>query len=147
MARVVLRNGSGILRNGSGVCCYDFPSSVNVAAIGTPDWFIYQVNFGTRANALSESSAVYSFPSTRVYNSAFASVYHSSNLTLSLVNGVLTWSLNVYVRSSSVFTMNNGSVDWYGTKTGIDPKGTYNQSSVVTTGPQIGTYPASASVS
>lgn len=147
MSRRVLRNSTGILRNGSGICCYDFPSSVNVSAIGTPDWFIYSVSFGTRANNLSASSAVYSFPSTRVYRDAFASVYHASDLTLSLVSGVLTWTLHVNVTCSSSFTINNGAVDWYGTKTGIDPKGTYNQSSVTITGPNIGTYPASASVS
>jgi hypothetical protein len=147
VASIVLRNSTGILRNGSGICCYDFLSSVNVAASGTPDWFVYFVSFGTRANNLSASSAVYSFPSTRVYYSGVTSVYHRSTLTLSLVSGVLTWTLNVNVTSSGSWYSNNGSVDWYGTKTGIDPKGTYNQSSVATTGPQSGTYPASASVS
>jgi hypothetical protein len=157
MAIRVLRTSTGILRTSSGIRCYDFTSSVNVSAIGTPDWWIFNnPSYGTKTNNLTSSStAIYEYPYTFMSERRFfvgfqytiVHVFHQSSLVLSLIDGVLTWTLYVKVTCSSFYYNYMGSVEWWGTKTGIDPKGTYTQSNVVLTGAQVGTYPASASVS
>ncbi len=157
----VLRTGTEILRTSSGICCYDFPASVNVAANGSPDWWVYLSGgaWGAHTHAtnyVNDPILGYEYPYTKVYASGaytYTQIYHQSTMTLALVSGILTWTLYVKVHSTGrygsyyYYPSHVGTVEWWGTKTGIDPRGTYNQSSVVTTGPVIGEYPSSATVS